>query len=118
MSDMHQSHDMKTLPAALRVAHNLAMVADVLPGFDNSDRERLRNVADLLVGVNPNAEAADAEAWRGVRHAIRPGYTEQRPETWLLCAVAVLLRAVDAPATSQPGALPIGAAHTPTAAPH
>lgn len=80
-----------TAPKAYVIAFHLASMAASLPGFDNVDRDYLGTVADLLQDIHPNVQAAHAHALRGVAHAIRPDYTEQRPETWLLCAVAALL---------------------------
>jgi hypothetical protein len=105
MNTTTETHAAAT-PEPEGVALHLAELAAELPGFDNADRERLANVAELLRGAAPNIEAALAQARAGVRHAIRPGYIEQRPETWLLCAVAHLL----APASA---AVPAGFAKLP-----
>ena len=79
------------LPPAAVTAYQLAIIAAGLPGAENIDRDYLHDVAELLAGRNPDTEAAHAAALRGVAHAIRPNYTEERPETYLLSAVAALL---------------------------
>jgi hypothetical protein len=79
-------------PAA-SLAYRLAALAWLLPGADNADRERLHNIADLLHGANPNAEAARAEAVRGV-NALGVSPADDAPEASLLLAVAHVLSAV------------------------
>lgn len=81
------------LPAAHVIARKLAEHGSTQPGPGNVDRAHLARVAELLAMGEQSADLALAEALRGVAHAIRPGYVEQRPETWLLCAVAHALRA-------------------------
>ncbi len=56
----------------------------------------MATIARLLSSPDTDTAAALAQAEQGVAHAIRPQYTEQRPETWLLCAVAELLKAPEA----------------------
>lgn len=79
------------LPQAHAIAYHLASLGGGLPGDENEDRDRLRAAADLLRGLNPNTEGAHAEVMRGVVKCAQPGHIDDRPETWLLCAVAHLL---------------------------
>jgi hypothetical protein len=102
LSNADPNRPTPVLPGVAAIAYHLASLADSLPGFDNAARARLAHMADLLHGLNPNTEAAHAEALRGTAAALRPGYIEQRPETWLLCAVAHLL---SKPTVQAPGPL-------------
>lgn len=81
----------QSLPREHAIAYHLASMACSLPGFGNADRDSLYRVADLLRGSKPDTEEARATALRGVSRAIGPGFIEQRPETWLLCAIVLLL---------------------------
>lgn len=83
-----------------RLAWELATLLNSRPDVNfpgdvgNVDRDRLESIATLLTEDPPMLAEALAEAQRGLAHAVRPDYTEDRPETYLLAAVVQALSRV------------------------
>lgn len=68
----------------IATARELAALAPLLPGDDNTARDTLANVADLLGGAWPNPEAALLGAWRMARSTSAP-YLRQLAAGVVLC---------------------------------
>ncbi|NDY90146.1 hypothetical protein [Ideonella livida] len=97
------------MPLPELTAQELARLALHLPGSDNADRYRLHLVAQCLGEDPPDLRGAFDAAVAGVRHAFRPEFTEDRPESFLLAACAHLLAlALDEAGPPEGG--PLGAA--------
>jgi len=79
-----------TLPVPRIVALHLAQIGTALPGFGNGQRDRLRAIAEALK-AGADVASAHMEALQGVADGVGPTFTDDRPETWLLCAVAAVL---------------------------
>lgn len=90
-------------PAAPVLARRLATMASLLTGGDTPHKDRLHHVADLLQGVNPNTEAALCEARRGLAEADAQADPD-KPEVWLLQAVAAVLAGPAQPVQAGPSA--------------
>lgn len=79
-------------PSSGAIAYHLSALAHLLPGPNNADRDRLRRIAHLVTCGSPAGQAAAySVAVQASEHVGQPNDTEDRPEIWLLCAVAAVL---------------------------
>jgi hypothetical protein len=84
-------------PTPVAVARRLAELGASFKDFPgdvgNFERGQLEEAAAFLQREEPAVARALAAAEKGVAHAFRGRWVEDRPESWLCAAVAALLAA-------------------------